>query len=378
VQIHDYGLDDGIPFIVMEMLVGESLRQRLSRRGSLPLGEAAAILYQICKGLRAAHDEGLVHRDLKPGNVFLARKDDVELVKLLDFGVVKARAEQVDHQLTQSGILLGTPQYMSPEQARTLKRIDHRSDLWSTAVIAFLMLAGTNPFEGASVADVLLRICSHAAPRIHEHRPDLPEKLDAFFLRAFARAPEERFQSAPELARAFHEASSGEHGADELPASFKLDAPPVAPVDPQELTKDEVLWSLEDVHPPDSITMGGTGVPATREFSRIGPQLLAGATIVTVVLAWFAPSLVATQTAPATAFAEHLELPASALPRPAPTTSARAPAAPPAASSAPPPAPPPRSARPRKARPSSPPPPPEPVSSVCDPTRERCDRPPTF
>jgi serine/threonine-protein kinase len=405
VQIHDYGLDDGIPFIVMEMLVGESLRKRLGRLGSLPLGDAASTLYQICKGLRAAHDEGLVHRDLKPGNVFLAKKDDVELVKLLDFGVVKARSEQVDHNLTQSGVLLGTPQYMSPEQARTLKRIDHRSDLWSTAVIAFRMLAGTNPFEGDTVPDVLLRICSDSVPRIHEHRPDLPEKLDAFFLRAFSRAPEERFQSASELARAFHDAVSGELGEEaSLPTGFKLDAPPapsIAPPDetaPQELSTDWDSYvassrdnaSPEEAHPADSITVGGTPMPATPEVRRIGPQLLAVAALVTVVLAWFVPSLVASRTAPAATFAGHLELPHAPVLPTTPTTTAtttaaraRAVAPTPAPTSAAPPVAPRRSVMPPRkprapVRTPPPEPPPAPASSVCDPTRPHCDRPPTF
>src|SRR5262245_50494984 len=148
VQVFDYGLHEGLPYIVMELLEGENLGQRLKRLGRLGLEDAIMVLTQICKGLKAAHGAGLIHRDLKPSNIFLARRDDEEVVKLLDFGVVKAMdplARIGNSEATSTGILLGTPQYMSPEQARAIKEIDHRSDLWSVAVIVFRMLTGHNP-----------------------------------------------------------------------------------------------------------------------------------------------------------------------------------------------------------------------------------------
>jgi serine/threonine-protein kinase len=206
VQVFDYGVQQGLPFIVMELLQGESLSQRLKREGRIPLADTARLVSQMCKGLKAAHGAGLVHRDIKPSNIFLARHDDAVIVKLLDFGVVKAVDQHGKSDSTMSGMLLGTPQYMSPEQARATKKIDHRSDLWSVAVIVYRMLAGTNPFQGESVGDVVLKICSDTLPKITKESPDpLPVELDGFFEKAFGRSPDERFQSAEDMAAVFHD-----------------------------------------------------------------------------------------------------------------------------------------------------------------------------
>jgi eukaryotic-like serine/threonine-protein kinase len=203
VQVYDYGIQEGLPFIVMELLEGENLGQRLRRVPKVPLADARRIVTEMCKGLKAAHAASLIHRDLKPSNIFLARRDDVEVVKLLDFGVVKTLDRPGSDEATVTGILLGTPQYMSPEQARALRDIDARSDLWSVATIAFRMITGVNPFQGDSVGDVVLKICSDALPHVREHAPELPVALDAFFARAFGRHPRDRFQTADELAQAF-------------------------------------------------------------------------------------------------------------------------------------------------------------------------------
>ncbi|RLB65002.1 MAG: hypothetical protein DRI90_03210, partial [Deltaproteobacteria bacterium] len=206
VQLYDYGVQGGLPYIVMELLVGENLGQRLRRLGRLTVRDSAVIFDQICKGLKAAHNANLVHRDLKPSNIFLAQRDDSEVVKLLDFGVVKALDPLQNvgsSEATATGILLGTPQYMSPEQARAVKDIDHRSDLWAASVIAFRMLTGDNPFRGESVGDVVLKICSDNLPQITDHAKHLPATLNAFFDTAFARPPSDRFQTATEMAMAF-------------------------------------------------------------------------------------------------------------------------------------------------------------------------------
>jgi serine/threonine-protein kinase len=226
VQVFDYGLHEGLPYIVMELLEGENLGQRLKRLGRIPLAHTHFVVEQICKGLKAAHSAGLIHRDLKPSNIFMARRDDTEIVKLLDFGVVKALDPQMgSSEATSTGILLGTPQYMSPEQARATKDIDHRSDLWSVAVIAFRMLTGHNPFRGDSVGDVVLKICSDALPRFYEHAPDLPTGLDEFFDKAFARHPDDRYQSAVEMARSFQMLAAG-------PLPHDGAAPPISAMTP--------------------------------------------------------------------------------------------------------------------------------------------------
>lgn len=204
VQVHDYGVHDDTPFISMELLEGESLKERLANVGSLTVVESGILLRQIAKGLRAAHGSDLVHRDLKPSNIFLAVRDDEEVVKLLDFGVVKAPVERKGDD-TASGVLLGTPQYMSPEQARGLKNIDHRADLWSVAVILYTMLTGENPFESdaEAVGDVVIRVCVNPIPPASEVNPELPADFDVFFDRALEREPDDRFQSIDELVESF-------------------------------------------------------------------------------------------------------------------------------------------------------------------------------
>jgi eukaryotic-like serine/threonine-protein kinase len=203
VQVHDYGVEDETPYIIMELLKGESLSTRIEREGRLAPAVMARLLIQICKALRTAHEAGLVHRDLKPGNVFLALKDDDEVVKVLDFGIAKTGTLGEAQADTDSGVLLGSVHYMSPEQIRSSRTVDHRSDLWSVAVIIYRVLTGRLPFPGANLGDVLVRVCTDEAPPASLAAPDLPARIDRFFERALARDADKRFQSAPELAEAF-------------------------------------------------------------------------------------------------------------------------------------------------------------------------------
>ncbi|MFO0666295.1 MAG: serine/threonine-protein kinase [Polyangiaceae bacterium] len=206
IQIHDHGLtSDGRPFIVMELLNGEALDKRLERLGTLSLPETAHIIQQVCKGLQRAHDRGIIHRDLKPENIFIVADEEEggELVKVLDFGIAKMRADGISiGNNTRTGAILGTPYYMSPEQARGLRDLDHRSDLWSLGVIAFRCLIGRLPFEGESVGDLLVKICTFPLPVPSQSRPDLPPSFDAWFARTLERDPAGRFGSANELAGA--------------------------------------------------------------------------------------------------------------------------------------------------------------------------------
>src|SRR5579872_6070880 len=149
IQIFDHGVtDDGRPYIVMELLVGEALDKRIERLGTLSLGETARILLHVCRALQRAHEAGVVHRDLKPENIFLVRTpdDDDEIAKVLDFGIAKFK--KLDGQSsgltssTKTGAVLGTPFYMAPEQARGLRDLDHRVDLWSMGIIAFRCVCG--------------------------------------------------------------------------------------------------------------------------------------------------------------------------------------------------------------------------------------------
>jgi serine/threonine-protein kinase len=204
VQIYEHGVEDGLPFIVMELLEGEDLGQRMRRVGRMDLADTARIVAAVCKALRRAHAIGIVHRDLKPANIFLACGDeeDDEVVKVLDFGVVKSLAEAVDSGVTKTGELIGTPNYMSPEQARSTKTVDHRSDLWSLGIITYRALTATLPFPDDEGIERLMRICSEPVPPPSLYATDLGPEVDAFFVRALAMDPEDRFQTAREMAEA--------------------------------------------------------------------------------------------------------------------------------------------------------------------------------
>jgi serine/threonine-protein kinase len=213
VQIFETGVVDGVPFMVMELLEGEDLSRRLKSRGRLPIDEAARIVGEVCKALRRAHEMGIIHRDLKPANVFLSRNGDDEVVKVLDFGIAKLLATNAG-EATKTGALIGTPHYMSPEQARrTHRRVDHRSDLWALGVIAFRALTGSLPFPGDDPIDVLVRVCTTDAPAPSSIAKDLGPAVDAFFARALASDPDQRFQSAREFAEAMN-ALAGRGAAD--------------------------------------------------------------------------------------------------------------------------------------------------------------------
>jgi serine/threonine-protein kinase len=210
VQIHDYGVDDDTPYMVMEYLQGEDLCARLNREKRLSLEAAADIVLQVARVLRRAHEAGIIHRDLKPGNVFLVRgEDEDDIVKVLDFGLAKIPQSTSADDMTQTGTLLGSPRYMSPEQARAMKNIDHRSDLWSLAVIAFRAITGALPFPGDEIADVLVKICAEPAPTPSSIDPALSPAIDRFFKRAFEHDPARRFQSAREFARELLAATTG-------------------------------------------------------------------------------------------------------------------------------------------------------------------------
>jgi serine/threonine protein kinase len=209
IQIFDHGLtEDGRPYIVMELLVGEALDRRIDRLGSISLVETARVIQQVCRALQRAHDAGIIHRDLKPENVFLVRSqddEDDEIAKVLDFGIAKIKPPPGAEGLTSStrtGAVLGTPYYMSPEQARGLRDLDHRTDLWSLGVIAYKCVTGVLPFDGESVGDLLVKICTSPLPRAAAITPGLPPAFDAWFARALEREIPRRFATATELSQA--------------------------------------------------------------------------------------------------------------------------------------------------------------------------------
>ena len=204
VQILDYGVHEDTPFMVMELLEGESLRQRLARTGVLGAQETARLLIHVARALQKAQEAGIVHRDLKPDNVFLVHNADEDIAKVLDFGIAKAlnETEAGAGAATHTGTVLGTPHYMSPEQARGTRAVDHRSDLWALGVITFECLTGRRPFDSAVLGDLLVKICTEPLPVPSAVAP-VPPGFDAWFSRALERDPERRFGSALEMAEAF-------------------------------------------------------------------------------------------------------------------------------------------------------------------------------
>jgi serine/threonine-protein kinase len=206
VQILDYGIDGKVPFMAMELLEGENLAQRLKRVKRLSPSETARVLTHIGRAIARAHDAGIVHRDLKPENVFLVKNEDDELAKVLDFGVAKVERHALEEGTrTRTGSILGTPFYMSPEQAQGNRTVDLRTDLWAMGVIAFECLTGKRPFYSDGLGDLVLAICVREIPQPSDIA-SVPIGFDAWWNRAVARDPEKRFQSAKELTDALREA----------------------------------------------------------------------------------------------------------------------------------------------------------------------------
>jgi serine/threonine-protein kinase len=163
VQIMDHAVDEvtGAPFIVMELMEGESVAERLLRVGRLSPSETARMVTQVARAVGRAHELGIVHRDLKPANIFLVRNDDEEIAKVLDFGIAKwAPTLPAAEGLTTTSALMGTPYYMSPEQVSGRGNVDGRSDLWALGVITFECLTGRRPFVGDSIIALAMTICS--------------------------------------------------------------------------------------------------------------------------------------------------------------------------------------------------------------------------
>lgn len=219
VDIFDHGIWDGTPFIVMEYLEGEDLGARLERHGALGTEQTYQIVSQVARALVRAHAAGIVHRDLKPENIFLVPGDDQEVAKVLDFGIAKHEQYSLAGKTTKTGSFMGTPYYMSPEQARG-RAIDWRSDLWALGVIAFQCLNGRPPFESEALGELMGMIIYDPIPPISSCAPGLPDALELWWQRAISRDREQRFQSAKELADSFGEA---------IETSKQMAVPSIAP-----------------------------------------------------------------------------------------------------------------------------------------------------
>ena len=227
VQVLDYGLEGTTPYLVMELLSGEDLAARLSRIGRLTPEQLVEIMQQVARAVSRAHDAGIVHRDLKPENIFLVNEGDHELVKVLDFGIAKV-APGFAPSATRTGVTMGTPYYMSPEQAEGKREVDHRTDLWALGVIASECLTGVRPFDGETFGELLLNICVRPAP-VPSSLTTVPRHFDAWFAKATHRDPGARFQSVHELVATLSEVAAGRApaGTEAIPlTTAPMDGPP--------------------------------------------------------------------------------------------------------------------------------------------------------
>ena len=258
VTIHEVKGDVPVPYLVMQFVDGVTLGDKIEKTGALGLKEILRIGMQAAEGLAAAKKQGLVHRDIKPANILL--ENGIERVKITDFGLARAAD---DASLTQSGVVAGTPMYMSPEQADG-KPVDHRSDLFSLGSVLYVMCTGKPPFRANSTMAVLKRVCEETPRPIRESNPELPEWLDGVITKLHAKKPEERFQTASEVAELL-----GQHLA-ELQAgrsrSVSDRSAPPSPITPTPVA-----------HAP--------GAPRQKRRWSIGIPILVGLFVIVAVLA---------------------------------------------------------------------------------------------
>ena len=214
VRVMDAGrLEDGLPYLVMEYLKGEDLDQLLAQKGHLPLPEAVEYMLQAMEAVADAHAAGIVHRDLKPSNLFLTRRPDGSPhLKVLDFGISKAFDATGAKQpsLTVTSMTLGSPLYMSPEQVRSSKTVDARTDVWALGVIAYELLAGIQPFEAETVTGLCAKIVADEPVPLRSIRPEVPATFDAIVGKCLEKNPAARYQSVIQLAAALRPFASAD------------------------------------------------------------------------------------------------------------------------------------------------------------------------
>ena len=203
--LHDSGEADGLLYYVMPFVRGESVRDRLARKGRFSIANAVRIGVEVASALDHAHRQGVVHRDIKPENILIEGGYAI----LADFGIARARTEADDATVTQTGIAVGTPTYMSPEQTAGAQDLDGRSDIYSLGCVVYEMLAGQPPFKGTSVRSILVRHAVDPVPDVRTLRPDAPEHVSQALMRALAKNPADRFDTASEFASGLSTPAAG-------------------------------------------------------------------------------------------------------------------------------------------------------------------------
>ncbi|WP_437709718.1 serine/threonine-protein kinase [Sorangium sp. So ce448] len=284
--------DQGVPYIVMEHLEGQTLQDLVERRRRLSLEETVSILRQLCAALARAHEAGIVHRDIKPENIFLVEGEGEPFVKVLDFGIAKNTLDEAE-RLTVTGAILGTPHFMSPEQMAGGARVGPHSDLWALGVVAYFCLTGQIPFGGATVAAVAVAIDRGPPPPPSRLAPEVPPAIDAWVLSLLEPDPARRARSARAVLEALDAALAAPRAA--RPAHTELMPPR------ESLGSGEGFSSLVTTLLPFGTL--GVGVSSPRQRARTRTwALAAGAVMGLSTLAWAGASGVAsgvTRTAPA-------------------------------------------------------------------------------
>ncbi len=285
VQVLDTGFDprSGHPYLVMEYLTGRDLQATLAELGPMPQELALRIVAQVCLGLIRAHGAGVVHRDIKPANVFLTRLDGGEVVaKLLDFGIAKMKMENfstVDGMsLTRAGSLLGSPYYMSPEQAKGAKHIDARADVWSLGIVLYELLAGVTPFDAYdTLGSLIIAICSQQPPALQDRAPWVGPEVAGIAHRAISPDPAYRFQSVQEMLTAIQSLLPAGHSINEgmlVPLSIEgrrlvAAKAPVVSGHPLYITPTGTLLAGGSLGSLVPGTAGGVATPRTTQAPRV-------------------------------------------------------------------------------------------------------------
>ena len=251
VSVTDFGEDeDGVVFLVMEYLDGRTLKEIVKAEGPLSLDRVVEIVRQVAGALDVAHQQGVIHRDLKSDNIMLSQTNGGDWAKVLDFGIAKIQQPHgaMDVDITAANLVVGTPQYMSPEQCAQSGPLDARSDIYSFGIIVYEMLAGRVPFTGESPTIIMMKQVQDLAPSILESRPELPPRLAETLQRALAKQPSDRFQTAGEFASALSEAASkATDAASVIAAPVTVANVPVDTIDDDEVTLVRPRTSTDEI-----------------------------------------------------------------------------------------------------------------------------------
>jgi serine/threonine-protein kinase len=275
IDIFDFGeTEAGEPYMVMELLHGESLADRAASEDPLPVTTFLSLMEMTLSGLSAAHQSGIIHRDLKPENIFLVHEQEDFFPKIVDFGISRIRQsgllEPDKARLTQEGNLVGTPNYMSPEQIRALPSLDHRTDIYSMGVIMYEFLTGQLPFSAPSVGQLIVKIATEDAVPADVLRPELGEDLSNLVRKAMSRRPEERFPDAAAMRRALRALAVEQPGLNTAVLG-RNDGDGVVEVSLSDLESAEELQKQAGDHQPDGSSEPRISPPPLQSTARARP-----------------------------------------------------------------------------------------------------------